>query len=106
MADTLFISEFSDLPITSNGVLQAANAEAWVTDQHVTLSATSAPSAAFNAQTTYIIIITDTSCSIAWTAEGAGSVNPATTGNLLLPANVPMLFGVAGGMKISGILNS
>lgn len=103
---TLFISEFSDLPFTSNGVIQGAAAQNWIEDQHITIAASSAPSAAFNPATTYVLLSTDAACSIAWTAPGA-TVNPATANNLFLPANMqPKLFGVAGGMIVSAITNT
>lgn len=103
---TLYISEFADLPITSNGALQAAAGQSWIDDQTITISGSSSPSAAFNPATVYVLLSTDSVCSIAWTMAGAGSVNAATTGNLRIPPNQLMIFGVAGGMKISAIANS
>jgi hypothetical protein len=103
---TLFLSEFSDLPITSNGVAQMPGAQFWLADQTIAIGGSSATSAAFNDETAFIVVVADAACSIAWTAEGAESVNPATTSNWLLPANTPCPFGVAGGMRISAIANS
>jgi hypothetical protein len=104
---SLFISEFSDLAFTSNGAIQnAAAAQYWLNDQTVAIGATSTPSNPFNVQTAYVLLSADAACSIAWTQPGAESVNAATSGNLLLPANTPLIFGVAGGMQISAIANS
>jgi hypothetical protein len=104
---TLYISEFSDLAFTSNGAIQnAAAAQYWLTDQTVAITAESAASNPFNAQTTYVLLTADASCSIAWTQVGAESVNEATATNLLIPANTPLIFGVAGGMQLSTITNS
>jgi hypothetical protein len=100
---SLYISEFNDLPITSNGVMQAAKAASWITDQAVAISGTSAPSNAFNVDTNYVLISSDTNCNIAWTPDGADVV-AATTGNFYIAANIkPVMFGVAAGMRVSVI---
>lgn len=65
MSNTLFISEFPDLPFTSNGIVQAPGAQYWVTDQTVSISGSSASSAAFNLKTRYVVLSADASCSIA-----------------------------------------
>jgi hypothetical protein len=102
---TLYISEFSNLPFVSNGVIQEPDAATWIADQHVAIGGSHAESAGFNVATRYIVISADAVCSIAWTMPGA-TTNPATTSNLRVPANMPMRFGVVGGMKLSVIANS
>src|ERR1700761_6240271 len=96
-----YISEFGDLPFTSNGSLDsAANSAAWQADQTVAISATSTPSNAFGNGTRCVVLSADTACHITWTAPGA-TINPATSSSQPLPANMPKLFGVAPGMKLS-----
>lgn len=102
---TLFISEFADLPISSNGAIQAPNAAQWIADQTVSITADGVASDAFNTETHHIVVVADAACSIAWTPAGA-EITDATTSNLLIPANTPREFGVAGGMKLSVIANS
>lgn len=104
MAD-LYISEFEDLPFVTNGVLQAANAASWQQDQKIAIGATSAPSAALSTKTNYVVLSADAVCSIAWTKVGQATV-AATANNLRIPANVPLLFGVAPGMIVSNITNT
>jgi hypothetical protein len=69
-----------------------------VTTQNVTVGATSAQSAALNAQTRMVSLCADASCYI------AVGVNPtAEAGSLYLPADCPTAFSVAGGHKIAVI---
>jgi hypothetical protein len=103
---TLYISEFSNLPFVSNGVIQAAAAHEWVADQTVAIGASSTPSNSFNIETNYVILSADVVCSISWTMAGAGSVAAATTSNLRLAAGEKIMFGVAPGMKLSAISNT
>lgn len=104
----LRISEFSDLPFTSNRALVGAAAAAtqnWINDQLVAIGSTSAACPnPFNAQTQYILVVAGAGCSIAWTPAGAETV-AATTSNRYVPPNVPMIFGVSGGMLVSVIGN-
>lgn len=103
---TLYVSEFADLPFASNGVIQAPGAAEWQTDQTVSIGGSSTPSNAFGAHTHYVVLSSDSVCSIAWTMSGAASVNDATTSNLRLPANAPLMFGAVAGMKLSVIANT
>lgn len=102
----LYISEFSDLGITSNGALQDAAAQNWIDDQKIAIGSTSTPSNAFNAQTVMVELIASASCSIAWTQANASSVTAATASNYYLAANVPKRFAVSGGMILSVITNA
>jgi hypothetical protein len=96
---SLYISEFSNLPITSNGVLNtAADAAQWLVDQRIAIGATSAASNAFNAATQYVLLSADSVCSVAWAQPG---VTPtATASNLRIPPSAPRLFGVRPGRAV------
>lgn len=105
MANTLFISEFA------NGVSSVGTTKPQflpqpsVADQTVAIGGASAASAKFNAKTNFVLLVADASCSIAF--NNAGAADPvATVTNLLLPANVPMIFGVQPGAKVAVIANS
>ena len=102
---TLYISEFSNLPIVSNGAVQIPDSVTWLADQTVAIGGTSTPSAAFNVNTRFVVLVADAPCSIAWTPAGEATV-AATASNLRIPANVPQKFGVSGGGKVSVITNS
>ena len=69
--------------------------------QKITFNATSAQSAAFNAETRIIQVCATAACRI---AVGA---NPSATANsLYIPANVPLYFGVRAGHKLAVIQES
>jgi hypothetical protein len=93
---TLTVSEFSNLPITSNAIIQAADASSWQTDQSVAIGNTSNP---FGGQTAYVVLCSDTACRIAWSPPGASIAATATSA--LLPANVPVKYGAQPGMRVS-----
>lgn len=95
---TLYISEYSDLAKTSVDFKFQAPQEPALADQTVTISGTSAQSSAFNANTRLVMVVTDTACHIIF-----GSSPTATTSKKLLPANVPMYFGVTGAHKVAVI---
>jgi hypothetical protein len=102
---SLYISEFANLPISSNGVMtNAGDAAEWVADQKVTIAATSAASNPFNAATQYVLLSADAVCSI--TCAQPGSSATATASKQRLPANAPKLFGVRPGMSVGVIENT
>jgi hypothetical protein len=65
----------------------------------VAISSSSAPSNPFNDQTTYVMLVPTQLAASVGTAEGADTL-AATSGNMLLPANTPHTFGVAGAMRV------
>ncbi len=96
---TLYISEFGDNGVAQRNV-QVASKPA-LTTQTVAISASSAQSAAFSSQTTYIRVHTDVICS---TVVGA---NPtATTAGERLAADNTEYFRVQPGHKIAVIANT
>lgn len=98
-----YISEFQ-YP-ADGAFLPHPNAAGWVDDQHITISSTSTPSAAFNAATHFVLLRADAACSISWTLPGK-TVNAATAGNFLILANdEPLGFAVLPGMIVSVIAN-
>jgi hypothetical protein len=55
---TLYISEFSNLPFVSNGVIQAPAAHEWVTDQTVPIGVSSSRQSVICAQSSFLIHVT------------------------------------------------
>lgn len=97
---SLYITEFVALP--KDGPYDASQpmpvgALPPVAEQKVTFT-TSTQSAAFNAATRYVRVISDAACHIA-----AGANPTATTSNMRLIADAPEYFGVVAGQKLAAI---
>jgi len=101
---TLYITEFSDMPIVAEGVPDIPMTPP-VAEQVVTISGSSAASSAFNAKTRFVLISSDVVCSIAWSAT-PGATPTATATNMRMPASTPLKFGVNAGDKVAVITNS
>jgi hypothetical protein len=101
VANKLYVSEFKNAvsPIGTYAS-QEAMPQPSVVDQIVAVGGTSTPSAAFNAATYAVLLVTDTACCIAFSHAGATPVADNTK-NMLLPANVPMKFAVEPGGKVA-----
>lgn len=97
---TLYISEFGNAMSVIGTALAPVLPQPAITDQAISISSSSATSAAFNAQTRAVLLVTDTTCNIVF---GAASSVAATSSNLLLPANTPMIFGVPPGYYVAAI---
>jgi len=97
----IFITELKDMaPSDSGAGLQIARMPP-IAEQAVTITGTSAQSAALNAQTKFVRITSD---GVAQIAFGA---NPtATTNSLRMGAGTVEYFGVVGGSKIAAILGA
>jgi hypothetical protein len=96
---TLYITELQRLGDDDRSVAQIADLASVVTQQAITISASSAQSAAFNALTRYIRVHTDTTC---WLSTA--TANPtATTSMIKLPADGTEYFGVSPSLKIAAI---
>lgn len=94
---TLYVTEFSSMPANGAQVMPRPA----ITTQTVAIGGTSTPSSAFGAQTRYIRVHTDATCSTAISA------NPtATTSSERLPADATEYFAVQPGDKIAVISNS
>ena len=94
---TLYVSEFLRMSSDPRAVVPVAETPALV-DQAISISSTSAQSAAFGATTRFIRVQSDTAC---WLLFGA---NPtATNAKMPLAANVPEYFGVVAGQKVAAI---
>ena len=75
-----------------------------VTANHVrTVSTSSAATSAFNAQTEYVMVTSDTASVF---VEFGSSPTAAAASSIRLPANAPMIFKVDGGMKLAAIIAS
>ena len=94
----LYISEYAVLASAQSGSAQVA-AEPSLAVQKVDFSGGVAPSAAFNAQTKFIRLHTDATCSIRF----GGSA--ATTSYPRMSAGQTEYFGVQPGSKLSVIAN-
>lgn len=98
---TLYISEYSEAAFAQVARGLPVAAEPPIAEQTVTLSGTSAQSAAFNAKTRIIRVHTDAICSVL-----VGSNPTATTAKKRLPADWTEYFAVQPGDKIAGITNT
>ena len=90
------IREYADIVATYGGKVVQAGAEPAITDQAVTTSASSAQSAAFNANTRLVCISTVTPVAVVF------GVNPTALANSTsqrIPANTMVFYGVVPGQK-------
>ena len=101
---TLYVAEFSEMPITDNRVPDIAMTPP-VAEQTIAISSTSAVSNAFNVKTIFVRLESDSVCSVAWAISGAATVT-ATTSNMRIAASDPEYFGVQGGGKLAVIANA
>lgn len=94
---TAYIREYADIAHTFSKVVQAG-AEPGIADQTVTTSATSAQSAAFNANTRIIAISTPAAQAVTCLF---GANPTALVSSLRLPSNSIIFFGVKPGDKVA-----
>lgn len=97
---TLYIAEYSTMPTLPSGQPQIA-AEPSIADQTVTISGTSAQSAAFSVQTNYIGV----TCDGIWSRK-IGKSPTATAAGFRIPADAILYFAVQPGDKIAGVTNT
>lgn len=97
---TLYIREFESMPLIS-GAPQIWAEPGGTNPTPVTVSGTSAQSAAFNAKTKFIAITCDGIFSYL-----VGSDPTATTSHLRIPADTILSFAVTPGHKIAAITNT
>ena len=90
------IREYADLAVTYAKYAQAG-AEPAIADQAVTTSGVSAQSAAFNANTRLVCIVTVTQVAVAFGSNPTALI----TTSLRIPANSMVFFGVKPGQKVS-----
>lgn len=95
---SLWITELRTMPIDSNGKTVDVASLPSITTQKVTISGTSAQSAALNADTKFVRLLADANCCVLAAADPT-----ATTSNLPLTADAPEYFGVIAGQKIAAI---
>ena len=101
---TLYVAEFSEMPISDNRVPDIAMTPP-IAEQAIAISGTSAGSAAFNVKTIFVRLESDSVCSVAWGISGIATLT-ATTSNMRIAANDPEYFGVQGGGKLAVIVNA
>lgn len=90
---TLYISEFTNAVSSIGTTKPQVPPQPSSVDQTVDITSGSLQSDAFSSRTNAVLLVADEDCSIAF-----GDDPTATTDNLLLPAKVPMMFGVWPGM--------
>ena len=94
---TLYITEYANVPSGTRGDIQCA-VEPAIANQTITITGTSAQSAAFNADTIFVRLNTDTTCFVLFGA------NPtATSSKTRLVADQTEYFGALGGLKVAVI---
>jgi hypothetical protein len=100
---TLYISEYSQMPITDNAVGKNWAMTPPLVEQTVAIGGSSTASNAFNVNTRFVRLSVDstTACSIAF---GASPV--ATTSNARMAASTTEYFGVQGGARVAVIENT
>lgn len=96
---TLWITEFASGGPDSRGTELQAGKLPTLGTQAVTISGTSAQSAALNAKTRFVRVVADTVCYVT-----AGDNPTATTSNMRLPADAPEYFAVTPGQKLAAIV--
>ena len=92
-----YIREYAAMALSANGQPQCG-LEPAMADQVLTTSGTSAASAAFGTETTFVAISTPAAQAV---CAVFGSAPTATTTGLRLPANGVYFFGVAKGHKVA-----
>lgn len=97
---SLYISEYIRMPSDHRGLVPAAETPA-VTTQKITISGTSAQSAAFGATTKFVRLHTDTICSVLFGADPT-----ATANHMRMAADQTEYFGVVAGQKLAVISNT
>lgn len=98
---TLYITELEEQGRDGNNQLAPAPQLPPVAQQTVAVGAGSIQSAALNARTRMVRLVSDVACSI-----DVGANPTATATSLRLSANVPEYFAVKAGLKIAAIANS
>ena len=98
---TLYIEEFAELAIAKNGQVIQAGQQPAVTTQAVTISGTSAQSAAFNARTRFVRLHTDGIISYLFGADPT-----ATTAKPRMGSGQTEYFAVRPGLKVAAITNT
>lgn len=95
---TLYISEFNEIGGSGDEFHQIAKVPAVVQQTPVTITTSSAQSAAFAGSTRFVRVVSDTAC---WVLFGA---NPtATTSSMYLPAGSIEYFSVTAAHKVAVI---
>lgn len=97
-ANKMFINEYNSLGNASAATAQIANEPAVAVQTPVDFSGGAAQSAAFNTNTSFIMIQCDSQCSYL-----VGTNPTATTSNMPLAAFLPLYIAVQPGQKISAV---
>lgn len=104
----LYITEFAQLAPQPAGLLGQVAMQPPLAEQTVALTSTSAPSAAFNSQTRFVRLHTDTICAIEFgtspTAVGSSGGSPTAR----MAANQTEYYGVPVGQsyKVAGVTSA
>ncbi len=99
----LFITEFGKMPILANSAPQCPFAPG-VAEQLVTFSGSSTASLTFSETTSFVMVNTDTTCSLAWSVTSDDPT--AVTSSQRVSANETRFYGVRAGGKLAVIQNT
>lgn len=101
----LYITECNAIPsLSSWGQSAQAPSMPPVTEQRLAIGGASTPSAAFNANTKFVMLHTDAICSLAWTSDGSNPVAVATAQRM--NAGETRFYGVNPNYKVAVITNT
>lgn len=101
----LYITECAQMGWTTrNNMLIPAPSMPPVAEQHLTISASSSASTAFAATTTFVLVATDATCSLAWTSTSV-TVSAVTTSQRMA-AGESRFYTVYAGGTVSVIANT
>ena len=98
---TLYITEYHDIPATKNGFALPAGEEPNVAEQSVAITGSSVQSNPFNPATSFVMVSTDSTCSLAF-----GTNPTASTNYHRMAANETRFYGVMSGMCVAVIANT
>ena len=99
---TLTVTEFKSAVSGIGSYLAQVPAQPPLAIQSLAISGTTNPSAAFNAATYAVELISDTACHVLF-GDGNGSTPVALSTSQYIPANVPLRYAVAPGQKVAVI---
>lgn len=102
---TLYITEFQYLPqLNSADIIVQAPFAPGTAEQRITLGGSSTSSAAFNANTNFVMLHSDDICSLAWSVDSTTPTAVITAQRMA--ANETRFYGVRAGGKVAAILNT
>lgn len=104
---SLYITECSQIANIPNAYYAMAPSMPPQAEQKLTITTTSTASNTFTANTYFVIVETDATCSLAWsTGSGTASIATATTSAQRMAAGEVRFYGVNPGFSLSVVSNA